>query len=326
MRMYTQCQVVRTAGGRRSAGTHSKILLLRALVLAASPGFIGNLAARDDCSWSLSSGIQTGNWCPPKPQCEAQGAQCRPGPITIFGIPLWCVCPCRDPQIQASLRSTAPILSFPSITTFVPAGNLRIEGLEGVGTLTAAAEGSLVVRLDLNNQLMPPSVVATIEKMALRIKGLPVENASPVNLARNLPISVPGFPFQPFIGFSRTAVPESSLLLVDPVNGSTIGVLGSLFSTPQESFSFKGDVRGILNFASGLWSLRVSGPQCRLEFRLCDINLDGKVDRSDLNLIFSARNTRVHAPDARDVDGDGLITVNDVRICTLACTKPLCML
>jgi hypothetical protein len=56
----------------------------------------------------------------------------------------------------------------------------------------------------------------------------------------------------------------------------------------------------------------------------CDINADGVIDRNDINTIFAARGTRTAPGDPRDVDGDGVITVNDARICTLVCTKPHC--
>lgn len=57
---------------------------------------------------------------------------------------------------------------------------------------------------------------------------------------------------------------------------------------------------------------------------ICDINGDGKVDVTDINAIFNARGTSARPGDPRDADCDGLITVNDGRICTLLCAKPNC--
>lgn len=58
---------------------------------------------------------------------------------------------------------------------------------------------------------------------------------------------------------------------------------------------------------------------------VCDINRDGRVDARDVQLIFDARSTRPTIPgDSRDIDLDGLITVNDARICTLLCARPNC--
>ena len=56
----------------------------------------------------------------------------------------------------------------------------------------------------------------------------------------------------------------------------------------------------------------------------CDINKDGKVDINDINLIFAARGQAASPGDARDVDRDCLITVNDARACVLRCAKPNC--
>jgi len=58
--------------------------------------------------------------------------------------------------------------------------------------------------------------------------------------------------------------------------------------------------------------------------RYCDIDRDGQVKRNDIEAILAARGTPATPDDSRDADGDGLITVNDARICVLACTKPEC--
>jgi hypothetical protein len=57
----------------------------------------------------------------------------------------------------------------------------------------------------------------------------------------------------------------------------------------------------------------------------CDIDQDGDVDRNDVNLIFAVRGQKVPPADPnRDIDGDGVITVNDARACVLKCTRPNC--
>ena len=56
----------------------------------------------------------------------------------------------------------------------------------------------------------------------------------------------------------------------------------------------------------------------------CDVNNDEIVDRLDLNLIAAARNTIAGPGDPLDIDGSGIIDVNDVRQCTLQCTLPRC--
>ena len=56
----------------------------------------------------------------------------------------------------------------------------------------------------------------------------------------------------------------------------------------------------------------------------CDIDSNGTIDRSDIGLIFAARNQPANPGDPRDNDGDGLITVGDARQCVLLCTNPDC--
>ena len=43
---------------------------------------------------------------------------------------------------------------------------------------------------------------------------------------------------------------------------------------------------------------------------LCDVDNDADVDLNDINAIFSARGTAAITGDPRDVNGDGVITVN----------------
>jgi hypothetical protein len=58
---------------------------------------------------------------------------------------------------------------------------------------------------------------------------------------------------------------------------------------------------------------------------LCDVNGDGKIDFNDINAIFAARNTPASGPnDPRDPDRNGIITVNDARICVNLCTNAHC--
>jgi Dockerin type I domain len=62
-----------------------------------------------------------------------------------------------------------------------------------------------------------------------------------------------------------------------------------------------------------------------------DLNGDGVVDQTDLAIVHNALNTAANVDplsgkvnDARDLDGDGVITVNDVKLLTALCTYPAC--
>jgi len=52
------------------------------------------------------------------------------------------------------------------------------------------------------------------------------------------------------------------------------------------------------------------------EVAVCDVNGDGVIDRTDLSLISRNRNQPASGPDdPMDADGDGMITVKDVKVC-----------
>ncbi|MEN3158488.1 hypothetical protein ABC502_08920 [Alkalimonas sp. NCh-2] len=56
----------------------------------------------------------------------------------------------------------------------------------------------------------------------------------------------------------------------------------------------------------------------------CDINGDGVTDSLDVALVRAAVGQAALPGDVRDQNNDGLITVNDVRLCTLKCDLPRC--
>jgi hypothetical protein len=57
----------------------------------------------------------------------------------------------------------------------------------------------------------------------------------------------------------------------------------------------------------------------------CDVDLDGDVDKLDTAQISRARRQQATGPDdPRDADGDGVITINDVKVCITQCTLPGC--
>lgn len=56
----------------------------------------------------------------------------------------------------------------------------------------------------------------------------------------------------------------------------------------------------------------------------CDVDKDGDVDLNDINLVRAGIGQVPTPSDPRDANGDNKITINDVRACTLKCTKASC--
>jgi hypothetical protein len=73
------------------------------------------------------------------------------------------------------------------------------------------------------------------------------------------------------------------------------------------------------NDSPALLDLRINS-----KLLVCNINGDGAIDRADIALIRAAIGQTPSPNDPRDANGDGKITVADVRQCTLACTLPGC--
>jgi hypothetical protein len=67
------------------------------------------------------------------------------------------------------------------------------------------------------------------------------------------------------------------------------------------------------------------GDACRTVLK-CDTDLNGTIDLFDIGNIMAARGLPVarFAPDPRDWDGDGKITVNDARVCSQRCQNSNC--
>ena len=57
---------------------------------------------------------------------------------------------------------------------------------------------------------------------------------------------------------------------------------------------------------------------------VCDVNDDGFVDASDVQLISAARGQAADPGDPRDANANGLVDVGDARACALQCNLPRC--
>lgn len=55
-----------------------------------------------------------------------------------------------------------------------------------------------------------------------------------------------------------------------------------------------------------------------------DLDADGDVDNNDVVIVLAARNTTAAPNDARDINRDGVINVNDARALSLQCTRARC--
>jgi hypothetical protein len=60
-------------------------------------------------------------------------------------------------------------------------------------------------------------------------------------------------------------------------------------------------------------------------FLVCDVDLNGVVDRNDIAAILAARDTPAGPSDPRDPNGDKRIDVNDARRCVLQCDNAMCV-
>ncbi|MDM4766636.1 hypothetical protein [Pelomonas sp. SE-A7] len=68
-----------------------------------------------------------------------------------------------------------------------------------------------------------------------------------------------------------------------------------------------------------LYDLTINGAMT-----VCDVDANGSIDLNDINLIRAAIGMTPTANDPREATGDGKITINDVRACTLKCTRASC--
>lgn len=56
----------------------------------------------------------------------------------------------------------------------------------------------------------------------------------------------------------------------------------------------------------------------------CDVNGDGQIDKLDIVIIMQSIGYLPIPDDPRDPNKDGVISIVDVRMCTLRCTKNRC--
>jgi hypothetical protein len=80
----------------------------------------------------------------------------------------------------------------------------------------------------------------------------------------------------------------------------------------------------VVGYDPGNNIVTATNPDYYYGVQLCDVDGDGTIGKSDINLIYSAIGTTVGVGDPRDYDGNGIITINDARGCVLKCSKANC--
>jgi len=100
---------------------------------------------------------------------------------------------------------------------------------------------------------------------------------------------------------------------VTPQSSSTVSAGNVISQNPGAGASVMG--------ASAVNLMVSSGPLAVA----CDVNADGKINRTDINLITAALNMPASGPtDPRDPDRNGIINVLDARQCVLKCDRAQC--
>jgi hypothetical protein len=175
--------------------------------------------------------------------------------------------------------------------------------------------GSVTVTIEvLPDPNRPPT---TLPDLYSTLMGVPLAVEAPGLIANDLDLDGDDFVFssfsQPAHGRLTRAVTNGSFTYEpDP------GFVGT------DAFTYTArDVRGARSGETTV-TIQVRFPD-GTQPALCDVNGDRAIDRNDIEAIFDARGSTAAGPDdPRDADGDGLITVDDGRLCVLQCTNADC--
>jgi hypothetical protein len=201
-------------------------------------------------------------------------------------------------------------------TAFQPVAGQTLSFSLAVPTNTSP--GSYAVRavsLDPNgNQIISSPVNVQVEQIGQPLSVSP--DPPSVNLrfvGDSLPLSV----FAMFSSSVRLDMTQSLSLSVTSQNPS-VATFGNGIVTAVGSGQTTLTVRyGLLPSVTVVVTVPKSIPG--------DLNGDGQVDKSDLNIIMAALNTTANGPsDARDLNHDGVINALDARILVTLCTHAGC--
>jgi len=157
------------------------------------------------------------------------------------------------------------------------------------------------------------SQVATVTKVALT----PKSETDTVNTSHCVNAAVTDQNGQPVAGVRVDFAVTGANPNVGFATGGSNGVAQYCYTGTHVGLDhIVGSVGTLSDTATKTW---ISGAIAR-----CDVDKNGSIDRNDIALIRAAVGQTATPTDPRDADGDGLITMLDVRQCTLVCTKPSC--
>ncbi len=232
-------------------------------------------------------------------------------------------CSHRDEQ-TAEVIYSYETLSSSSSSASLPVGIVPVEAPAGVCTFTATARvGNVNVSFgSLNDFEILPGV-----DVEIGLGGPRVEILSPVpgEIVEDDEIVVEGLATDDgeVVSVVVNGVPallQSTDNPSDPAEVSFSAVV-PIANGPNVITAVATDDDANQTQASlGIENLREDEPPL-----LCDVDGNGVVDALDVGLIFAARGNLASGPDdPRDSNGDGVISVNDGRLCVLHCTNPRC--
>ncbi|WP_045857466.1 IgGFc-binding protein [Teredinibacter purpureus] len=126
---------------------------------------------------------------------------------------------------------------------------------------------------------------------------------------------------------------DTGIFIIEGVSLVNASVVVTPFTPgePQANYSIN-ILDANLAAAGSIVATDGAGNSCEVNFAQdvepmqCDFDGDNNVDKDDVLIVRSARNTTAAPGDARDIDGDGTITLNDARACVTLCTLPRCEL
>ena len=142
------------------------------------------------------------------------------------------------------------------------------------------------------------------------------------------------------VGTDHTIVARALSVTGSPIPGTTIDI--DILLGPNSPVSFQGvsdangEVQITYNGAGGpgtdeiqasignLLSNDIQKNWAADEVLMCDVSGDGAVDIFDIRAIMARRGQQAGPDDPADANGNGIIGVDDGRLCVLQCTLPRC--